>query len=260
MQGPPGVPHGMGVVGKARPLQAGPRGGWGARGPSARLGEQEGGSGSPPPRELPGPSGRMERNRARHGVSNRIVFMADDRVTDSGEVREGPGLDHATPARRYEIIYRNNGGAESPSPAQQKTGLPRAQHPVCPDPEGGSGGSARGRPGSARPLHYHGSTRQRGPGGLPRPGRAGGRRGRAGPAQESPLRHRSPETPRCCRQHDHETRTDTPPAQTAAGPAPAPGGWGGGLSRGPPPRPAGFGAGWPPPAHSRTRLGFRSCR
>lgn len=213
------------------------------------------------PRELSGPFGRMERNRARHEVSNRIVFMADDRVTDSGEVREGPGPDHAAPSWRYEIIYRNNGGAETPSPAQQKTGLPRAQHPVCPDPEGGSGGSARGRPGSARPLHYHGSTRQRGPGGLPRPGRAGGRRGRAGPAQEPPLRHRSPETlPVLPTTRPRNTHRHTPRPDRGR-PCSCSGGVGvGGLSRGPPPRPAGFGAGWPPPAHSRTRLGFRSCR
>lgn len=192
-------------------------------------GSREGGSGSPPPRELPGPSGRMERNRARHGVSNRIVFMADDRVTDSGEVREGPGPDHAAPAWRYEIVYRNNGGAETPSPAQQKTGLPRAQHPVCPDPEGGSGGSAHGRPGSARHGHYTTTDPQdsAAPGGCP--GLAGLGDGGAGLGQPRSPRSATgaPRPPRCCRQHDHETRTDTAPTQTAAGPAPARVGWGG---------------------------------
>lgn len=116
--------------------------------------------------------------------------------------------------------------------------------------------------GPARHGHYTTTDPQdsAAPGGCPGLAGLGGDEAGLGQPRSPRSATGAPRHPRCCRQHDHETRTDTPPAQTAAGPAPALVGWGGGLSRGPPPRPAGFGAGWPPPAHSRTRLGFRSCR
>lgn len=151
------VPPGMGVLwghgeGAAAP-QAAPRGAGETRGSGTE----------------------MERKRDAQWLSGTIVFMADNRFTDTGAVRgrtEPPK--HAAPPQRYEIIYRNNGGAENPLPCPAENGAPPgtlAQHPVCPDPERQGGAGAQ--PTAGMELRYHGRNAPRGrtaPGGSAAPG------------------------------------------------------------------------------------------
>lgn len=156
-------------LGKANPPRAGPRGagmpmdpppGWGS-GRGLQPGRGLGGWRRwQPTGELAGPCSEMERKRDGHSLSGTIVFMADDRFTDTGAVRGRTGPKHAAPPQKYKIIYRNNGGAENPLPCPAENGAPPggcplgtlAQHPVCPDPERRGGTGAQPTAGTARRL------------------------------------------------------------------------------------------------------------
>lgn len=67
-------------------------------------------------------------------LSGTIVFMADDRVTDSGARRGRPGPNPAAPPQRYEIISRNRTGGGSGT-------TPNIPPLPCPAENGGVGGA-----------------------------------------------------------------------------------------------------------------------
>ena len=206
---------------------------------------------------LAGPCREPESKRDGRGLSSTTVFLADDRVTGSGAERGGPGPEHAAAPRQRAIVYRNpRGERRTPSPAQQQAGLPRAQHPRCPNPKGKATRGAQpaaGRGRTTAAATMRGAARWR--------GRAGGGRA-AGPGRASPeapaLPPKPPEPPLLPTTRPRNTHTYSPPTTrtTAAASQPlAPPRWGSPLGH--PPRPAGLGT--PGCAHRTTRLGLRSC-
>lgn len=244
--------HGVAECRSAPPGARGDRGAVGVWGggcsPSGGVrgaGEMHGDGGGGPP----GAGTEMKRKREAQSLSGTIVFMADDRFTDTGAVRgktEPPK--HAAPPQRYEIIYRNNGGAENPLPCPAENGAPPgtlAQHPVCPDPERQGGTGAQ--PTAGTEPRYRGRNAPRGctaPGGSAAPGQP-----------------RSPALPpggfrgaRPLRAADNTTTTHSHTQTTASAAGPPAGHVAPPWDRPRSPGRAGCSA-----AHSRTRLGLRSC-
>lgn len=106
------------------PTPSAGHGPWAAASPRMRWGHG-GRRRRQPPREPAGRCWEMERKRDGHSLSGTIVFMADDRFTDTGAVRGRTGPKHAAPPQKYKIIYRNNGGVEKPPPLpSRKWGSP----------------------------------------------------------------------------------------------------------------------------------------